>query len=184
MRAQTTSGSQSAAQDAGTHHPQVGCLSILSLGKLTISSPVQTEENDNIYRVDQDILHARVDTKLRLGAAAVHLRSWTADGVNTFVTEATAKGGGVAGTPIRVSLEMPAPGPGASTNFPVAVGNQNGVLWATRENGATGSQDYKARSSRRRHPRDKIHPCALGVQHCGSQFRAQGRDTGMDCYRL
>jgi hypothetical protein len=172
VRAQTTSGSQSAAQDAGTHHPQVGCLSILSLGKLTISSPVQTEENDNIYRVDQDILHARVDTKLRLGAAAVHLRSWTADGVNTFVTEATAKGGGVAGTPIRVSLEMPAPGPGASTNFPVAVGNQNGVLWATRENGATGSQDYKARSSRRRHPRDKIHPCALGVQHCGSQFRA------------
>jgi hypothetical protein len=122
-------------------------VSILSLGKLTISASAQAQGGDAIYRVDQDILHARVDTTLRFGAATVHLRSWTADGVNLFVTEVTAENGGPAGTPIQVSLEMPTPGPGAPTNFPAAVGVQNNVLWATRENAATGSQDYKARAA-------------------------------------
>jgi hypothetical protein len=117
-------------------------VSILSLGKMTISSPAKSNGADKIYRVDQDILHARVETTLKLGDAVVHLRSWTADGENTFVTEVTSDS--KADLPIQVSLAMPDSDSAARTNFPVAVGSRNGVLWATRENNATGAQDYKA----------------------------------------
>ncbi len=122
-------------------------VSILSLGKLTISSPAQAQGTDAIYRVDQDILHARVGTTLRLGAAAVHLRSWTADGENTFVTEVTSASDGIADVPLQVSLAMPKPGVAGPSDFPVAVGDRNGVLWATRENDATGALDYKAHAA-------------------------------------
>lgn len=122
-------------------------VSILSLGKLTVSSPTKSEGAEKTYRVDQDILHARVDTTLGLSGATVHLRSWTADGVNTFVTELTSEGAGGSDLPIRVGLAMPNPGSAAPPAFSIAAGSRNGVLWATRENGATGPQDYKARAA-------------------------------------
>ena len=141
-----------------------GCrVSILSLGKMTISSPVKSNHADKIYRVDQDILHARVDTTLRLGAAKVHLRSWTADGENTFVTEVTSDSDVKAGLPIRVSLAMPDLDSATPTNFPVAVGSRNGVLWATRENAGTGAQDYKARE-------------AIAVRILGAKFTRVGTE--------
>ena len=141
-----------------------GCrVSILSLGKMTISSPVKSNDADKVYRVDQDILHARVDTTLRLGAAKVHLRSWTADGENTFVTEVTSDSDVKAGLPIRVSLAMPDLDSATPTNFPVAVGSRNGVLWATRENAGTGAQDYKARE-------------AIAVRILGAKFTSVGTE--------
>ncbi len=121
-------------------------VSILSLGKLTISSPAKSESAGDIYRVDQDILHARVDTQLGLGGATVHLRSWTADNANTFVTEVTSEAGN-SDVPVQVSLTMPTSAPPAPPGFPVEAGNQNGVLWATRENNASGAQDYKVRAA-------------------------------------
>jgi hypothetical protein len=132
-------------------------VSILSVGTMTISSPAKSEDADKIYRVDQDILHARVDTTLKLGGAAVHLRSWTADGENTFVTEVTSATDGIADVPLQVSLAMPKPGVEEPSDFPVAVGDRNGVLWATRENDATGALDYKAR-------------VAIAVRILGAQF--------------
>jgi hypothetical protein len=120
-------------------------VSILSLGKMTISSPVKSPGADRIYRVDQDILHARVETTLKLAGEVVHLRSWTADGENTFVTEVTSDS--KTDLPIHLSLDMPEFGSEAPPGFPVTVGSRDGVLWATRENNATGGQDYKARAA-------------------------------------
>jgi hypothetical protein len=136
-----------------------GCrVSILSLGMMTISSPVKSEGAAEVYRVDQDILHARVDTTLKLGGATVQLRSWTADGANTFVTEVTSSDAGAAGLPIQLTLAMPSPDPAMPASFPVTVGSHGGVLSATRENDATGPQDYKARA-------------AIAVRLLGAQFR-------------
>lgn len=122
-------------------------VSVLSLGKLTVSSPKKSKGAGSIYLVDQDILHARVDTTLGLGGTTLHLRSWTADGANTFVTELTSEGADGADFPIQVGIAMPQPGSSAPLGFPVAAGRRNGVLWATRENGATGPLDYKARAA-------------------------------------
>ena len=122
-------------------------VSILSLGKLTVSSPTKSDDAGRTYRVDQDILNARVDTTLGLGRSTVHLGSWTADGVNTFVTELTSEGASGSDLPIRVGLAMPNPGSAAPPGFPIAAGSRDGVLWATRENGATGPLDYKARAA-------------------------------------
>ena len=66
-------------------------VSILSLGSLTISSPAIGADSAAVYRVDQDILHAKVTTTLRFGDATVHLQSWTADDDNVFVTEVDRK---------------------------------------------------------------------------------------------
>jgi hypothetical protein len=122
-------------------------VSILSLGMMTVSSPAKSIDADGVYRVDQDILHARVETTLKLGDATVHLRSWTADGENTFVTEVKSDGGSSADLPVQVSLAMPDPDPAADTPFPAAAGGRDGVLWASRENSATGAEDYKARAA-------------------------------------
>src|ERR1700744_1691466 len=65
-------------------------VSILSLGSLTISSPATSTDSAAVYQVDQDILRAEVTTTLKFGGATVHLRSWTADDDNVFVTEVTA----------------------------------------------------------------------------------------------
>jgi hypothetical protein len=125
-----------------------GCrVSILSLGRMNISSPAAGSGVHGDYRVDQDILHARVDTTLDLGGAVVHLRSWTADGVNTFVTEISSDRGNGADLPIQVSLTMPVPGSSPVGSFPVTAGAHDGVIWVTRENAATGQEDYKARAA-------------------------------------
>src|SRR5881275_1698496 len=62
-------------------------VSILSLGRLTISSPGENSTNKRVYQVDQDILHARVDTTSKVANMTVHLRSWTSDKENTFLIE-------------------------------------------------------------------------------------------------
>ena len=59
-------------------------VSILSLGRLTISSPGENSTNKRVYQVDQDILHARVNTTSKVANTTVHLRSWTSDKENTF----------------------------------------------------------------------------------------------------
>jgi hypothetical protein len=121
--------------------------SILSLGTMTISSPTAGDNSGQVYRVDQDILHAQVETTLKFGDATVHLRSWTADGENTFVTEVTSEGGSGAELPIQVSLAMPPRNPASPAIFPSATGVRAGVLWASRENSATGAEEYKAREA-------------------------------------
>ncbi|WP_035359575.1 glycosyl hydrolase family 95 catalytic domain-containing protein [Edaphobacter aggregans] len=120
-------------------------VSILSLGHLTLSSPAKASEPETVYRVDQDILHARVDSTLKLGEATVHLSSWTAENENLFLTEVKADGG--ASVPLTLTLAMPAPDPEAHTVFPGAAGIRDGALWATRENNLTGEADYKARAA-------------------------------------
>lgn len=125
-----------------------GCqVSILSLGEMTISSRTKSNGAGGVYRVDQDILHARADTTLKLANTTVHLRSWTADDENIFVTQVQSDGGRGAGLTVQVSLAMPDPDPAAGIPFPAAAGGRKGALWATRENNATGAQDYKARAA-------------------------------------
>jgi hypothetical protein len=121
-------------------------VSILSLGSLTISSPLSSTGPDTVYRVDQDILHAEVTTTLKFGDAVVHLVSWTADDNNVFVTEITAEGTQEP-IPILLHLAMPDPDPAAHTIFPAAAGNKDGMLWVTRENNLTGADDYKAQAA-------------------------------------
>lgn len=121
-------------------------VSILSLGALTISSPAKSSNPEADYRMVQDILHAEVRTDLKLGENLVHLRSWTADGENIFVTEISADSGS-SDVPIEISLAMPAPDPEAHTIFPAAAGYRDGVLWTSRENNLTGASDYKARAA-------------------------------------
>jgi hypothetical protein len=120
-------------------------VSILSLGHLTLSSPSMATGAETVYRVDQDILHARVDTTLKLSDATVHLRSWTAEGDNVFLTEVRA--GGNRDVPLTLTLAMPAPDPEAHTVFPAGAGFRAGALWATRENNLNGVTDYKARAA-------------------------------------
>ena len=119
-------------------------VSILSLGSLTLSSPEKTAGVDSVYRVEQQILSAEVLTTVKLGSAVVHLRSWTADDDNVFVTEATTD---AASAPLQLSLAMPGPDPSGHTSFPAAVGASGGILWATRENDLTKPTDYKARAA-------------------------------------
>jgi hypothetical protein len=133
-------------------------VSILSFGTLTISSPSSAPPANfpesggiQVYRMDQDILHAVVSSTVEMGGRAVHMRSWTADGENIFVTEIWTEGtGGDALSrtlPIAIDLSMPAPDAAPHVTLPAAAGNQNGVLWISRENDLTGAQDYKARGA-------------------------------------
>jgi hypothetical protein len=117
-------------------------VSILSLGHMTISSPVKAVGGETEYHVDQDILHAHVDTTLRMADATVHLRSWTADSENTFVTEIRSSG---AEATLTLTLGMPAPDAASHTSFPTAAGSRNQALWVTRENNLTGKNEYKAK---------------------------------------
>ena len=119
-------------------------VSILSLGALTLSSPEKTDGADSVYKVEQQILSASVLSTLKLGASIVHLRSWTADSDNVFVTEVSTD---QASIPVRLRLQMPGPDPSGHMVYPEAVGTENGVLWATRENDLTKPTDYKARAA-------------------------------------
>ncbi len=121
-------------------------VSILSLGSLTISSPVKSSSPEAAYRMEQDILNAEVRMTLKLGDSLVHLRSWTANGENIFVTEISADQGGTV-VPLDLSLAMPAPDPEAHTVFPAAAGQRDGLLWASRENNLTQASDYKAKAA-------------------------------------
>lgn len=121
-------------------------VSILSLGGLTISSPAKPSNPEAAYRMEQDILNAEVRTTLKLGESLVHLRSWTADGENVFVTEISADKD-AADVPLELSLAMPAPDPEAHTVFPSAAGQSDGVLWVSRENNLSQPSDYKARAA-------------------------------------
>jgi hypothetical protein len=141
--------------NVGHNAPEV---SILSFGTLTISSP-STEPPTNfpesggiqVYRIDQDILHAEVSSTVQMGGRAVHMRSWTADVENVFVTELWAEGtgGDMPGRtmPIAIDLSMPAPDSAPHMTVPAAAGNENGVLWVSRENSLTRAEDYKARGA-------------------------------------
>jgi len=120
-------------------------VSILSLGHLTLSSTAKSEDASSAYRVDQDILHAQVETTLKLGASIVKLRSWTADSENIFVTEITADKG--TELPVQLTLAMPASDAEPHTNYPAAAGNSGGELWVSRENDLRGATDYKARAA-------------------------------------
>ncbi len=139
----------------GHNAPEV---SILSFGTMTVSSPSSAPLANfpesggiQVYSMDQDILHAEVGSTAQMGGRAVHMRSWTADGENVFVTEIWAEGtGGDAPgrtLPIVIDLSMPAPDAAPHVTLPAAAGNQDGVLWVSRENDLTGAQDYKARGA-------------------------------------
>jgi len=119
-------------------------VSILSLGNLTITSPAKTIGADSVYRMDQDILNAQVLTTLKLGNATVHMRSWTADGENIFVTQVSTDPG-APDVPLQLNLAMPALDSNPHTIYPQAAGRRDGVLWATRENNLTSATDYHAR---------------------------------------
>jgi hypothetical protein len=133
-------------------------VSILSFGTLTISSPSSAPPTNfpesggiQAYRMDQDILHAEVSSTVQMSGRAVHMRSWTADDKNIFVTEIWAEGTGGdqlnRTLPIAIDLSMPAPDAAPHVRLPAAAGNENGVLWVSRENDLTGAQDYKARGA-------------------------------------
>lgn len=121
-------------------------VSILSLGYLTVSSPVTTIGADSVYRMDQDILNAQVLTTLKLGDATVHMRSWTADGENVFITQVSTDAG-APNIPLQLNLAMPALNPDAHTVYPQATGSRDGVLWASRENNLSAPTDYHARAA-------------------------------------
>ena len=144
--------------NTGHNAPEV---SILSLGSLTLASADNAPGDASAYRVEQDILHAQVLTTLKLGKATVHLRSWTADGDNVFLTEVTTD----ATATLDLRLAMPAPEANAHMVYPAAVGAQSGMLWATRENDLTGSNDYKARA-------------AIAVRLLGTNFTDQSPAPG------
>jgi hypothetical protein len=119
-------------------------VSILSLGSLTVGTGESGSGGDGAYRVEQDILHAEVRTTLETRAGVVHLRSWTADGENVFVTEVTT---GAKSVPLRLRLAMPAPDAVPHTTIPAAAGATDGMLWTTRENNFTGEDQYQARAA-------------------------------------
>ena len=119
-------------------------ISILQLGSLTVDSPGITSGGEADYRVDQDILNAQVLTTLKLGSALIHLRSFTADGDNVFLTEVTTD---APTATLQLALAMPTPEPNAHMVYPAAVGASSGMLWATRESDLTKPGDYKARAA-------------------------------------
>jgi len=119
-------------------------VSILSLGSLTLSSPEKSHGADKVYRVEQNILQAEVLSTVRMGKATVQLRSWAGDDENVFVTEISTD---AASVPLQLSLSMPGPDPAEHTVFPAAIGATNGILWATRENNLTKSDDYQAHAA-------------------------------------
>lgn len=127
----------------GHDRPEV---SILSLGSLTLSSPVKSEGADAVYRIDQDILNAQVLSTLKLGNAVVHARSWTADGSDIFVTELMTDAGS-GDVPLQLALAMPGPDAVLHTALPSGAGAQDGMLWASRENNLDGATDYKSRAA-------------------------------------
>lgn len=118
-------------------------VSILSLGSLTVSSPVQSSGADAVYRMDQDILNAEVLTTLTMGNATVRMRSWTADGTNIFVTELAAD----KDVPLQLSLTMPAPDAVPHTTLPSATGSRDGMLWSSRENNPTTTNGYQSHAA-------------------------------------
>lgn len=130
-------------------------ISILSLGSLTVSSPASHGGTDAVYRMDQDILNAQVLTTLRMGDATVHMRSWTADGANVFVTELTAD----KDVPLQIALQMPAPDAVAHMVLPAAAGTSDGMLWTSRENNPAEADGYRSTA-------------AIAVRLIGAQFAA------------
>ncbi|MFP5234292.1 MAG: glycosyl hydrolase family 95 catalytic domain-containing protein [Acidobacteriota bacterium] len=130
--------------NAKHHAPEA---SILSLGSLTLSSPDPSPDSASAYRVDQDILQAEVRSDLKLGDAFVHLRSWTADGENLFLTEITCDSKSPAPARLVLTLAMPPEDDSPHTIYPSAVGLAGGMLWATRENNSTGGSDYHAKAA-------------------------------------
>ena len=129
--------------NTGHNAPEV---SIISLGRMTISSTAKTVDADAVYRMDQDILNAQVLTTLKLGDAVVHMRSWTADGENVFVTEVSTDPGSP-DVPLQIDLSMPAPDAVPHTTFPAAAGGNHEMVWASRENNQDSPNDYKSRAA-------------------------------------
>lgn len=119
-------------------------VSILQLGSLTLSSPGVSAGGDKDYRVDQDILNAQVLTTLRLGPALVHLRSFTADDDNVFLTEITTQARSIE---LELRLAMPPSRPGTHVFCLAAAGTNDGILWGTRENDLNKPGDYRARAA-------------------------------------
>ncbi|MFF4835085.1 glycoside hydrolase family 95-like protein [Streptomyces sp. NPDC001315] len=101
---------------------------ILTAGSLTLSSPEATTGDPLAgYRMEQDILRARVTTNLRIGAADVTLRSWTPDAEDALVTEvSSAEGSPDVVLTARVSVP-------AEAQFPYETGVEDGALWTTRQ---------------------------------------------------
>lgn len=143
------------------HAPEA---SILSLGSLTLSSPDPSPDSGSAYRVDQDILHGEVTSDLKLGKAHVHLRSWTADGENLFLTEITCDAASPEPARLVLTISMPAQGSSPHTSYPSAAGAEDGLLWATRQNNLTGASDYHAKA-------------AIAVRVIGAATAAEPADT-------
>lgn len=112
--------------------------SILPIGVLSINCPTpQTGSRAReatrgpSYLMEQDILNAEVRTTMRLGGAVVHMRSWTADSENTFVTEFTNPDGPAVtiGALLQENNEQ---------IYPATSGVTGGAAWVTRENDNRG----------------------------------------------
>jgi hypothetical protein len=111
--------------------------SLLSMGTLTVSSPMPSANPASAYQMVEDILNAEVRTTMQLGASKVTMRSWTADSGNIFVTELSVPAGGAPAT-IQIDLGMPPTDVAVQhTTYPFSVGASGAVLWATRSNNAT-----------------------------------------------
>jgi hypothetical protein len=106
--------------------------SVLSLGKLTISSKTASTDPNAVYRMEQDILNAEVRSTLRLGDTIVSARSWTADGDNVFVTELSSAAGS---PPVAITVDLAMPN---DATYPFASGVTNGAVWVTRANNQPG----------------------------------------------
>jgi hypothetical protein len=136
---------------------------VLSLGGLTIRSPKPSVDPDSVYRMEQDIVDAKVVTVMRLANTIVTMRSWTADADNVFITEFSSATGS---EPVPITVELSVP---PSKFYPYTSGVTGGTLWITRANNFSGPDDFIARA-------------AIAVRLLGAQFlppsRADGAATG------
>ena len=123
--------------------------SILSLGGLTISCPTPGADPTSRYRMEQDILHAEVRTRMQLGDAIVQMTSWTADREagslnNYFITELTTDKEVVLQAELWVPATYKTGGKllDCSGIYPFSSGIDKDKLWAARENFNNPASDH------------------------------------------
>jgi hypothetical protein len=123
--------------------------SILSLGGLTIRCPTPGADPAASYRMEQDILHAEVRTRMQMGDAIVQMTSWTADGEpgaanNYFITELTTDKEVVLQAKLWVPSTYKTGGKllDCSGIYPFSSGIDKDKLWAARENFNNPASDH------------------------------------------
>ena len=121
-------------------------VSILSLGSLILGSGERSTVGSSIYKVDQNLLDADVTTTMELAGQIVHLRSWTCDESNIFVTQISADPSSTKPVLISLKLEMPDRSATEHAVYPQNAGIDHGIIWASRENNLHGGGDYQAKA--------------------------------------